>query len=243
MPSFGLTSRSGNENAVFFAEISVPEPDASGAPVSGPRQRSQQQRRVEARERLVEAAISCIDQRGYHGATLQQIAADAGLSKANALYHFASRAQLMAAVAERVYQRTRSAITAAIAARPAGDSITEAFAREAWEQFKLPENMAILEILIASRSDPELLAAVTPAMEGSYADAQVFYQGMLEADTSPWATHGAMHFTLGLALLRGLMLERHLSGDPRVDEAASYWIDIFTKSTHTPSAAVGGSGE
>jgi AcrR family transcriptional regulator len=199
--------------------------------------RSQQERREQARERLIEAAILRIQQRGYHGATLQQIAADAGLSKANALYHFATRAQLMAAVAGRVYAETRASIASAIVNRPAGQSIAHAFAIEAWAQFKRPQNMASLEILVAARSDPDLSAAVQPVLAHSATDAQRYYQAMLTADASPWAAEGEMHYVLGLALLRGLMLEHFLSGDPRVDQAADYWINTVTAGVHGPGQA------
>jgi len=55
---------------------------------------------VKRREQIVAAAAAVFAARGYDGASLRQIAADAGISPAALLRHFASKEDLLAAVLE-----------------------------------------------------------------------------------------------------------------------------------------------
>lgn len=59
--------------------------------------------RIQARneERIVAAALDVFSARGYRGATVDQIAASAGMSKANILYYFGRKQDIYAAVLER----------------------------------------------------------------------------------------------------------------------------------------------
>ena len=55
-----------------------------------------------ARHRVLDAALRAIATNGFHGSSLAQIAADAGLTTAGLLHHFPSKEQLLVAVlAER----------------------------------------------------------------------------------------------------------------------------------------------
>jgi len=62
-------------------------------PMSHPRTRKTAQTRIQQRnfETILEAALEVFSQHGFRGATLDQIAEVAGLSKPNLLYYFASK--------------------------------------------------------------------------------------------------------------------------------------------------------
>ncbi|GGL69522.1 TetR family transcriptional regulator C-terminal domain-containing protein [Wenxinia marina] len=60
--------------------------------------------RIQARNRqaILEAGLDVFSQHGFRGATLDQIAGEAGLSKPNVLYYFASKEAIYAALLERL---------------------------------------------------------------------------------------------------------------------------------------------
>ena len=60
------------------------------SPTSRPRSRIQQRNR----ERILDAALEVFSQHGFRGATLDQIAEGAGLSKPNLLYYFPSKEEV-----------------------------------------------------------------------------------------------------------------------------------------------------
>ena len=65
----------------------------------GPKPRTRIQRRNEAR--ILDAALEVFSAHGFHGATLERVAAVAGMSKPNVLYYFRTKRDIHAAVLER----------------------------------------------------------------------------------------------------------------------------------------------
>ena len=62
-------------------------------------------------ERILEAAERCIGRKGFSGATMQDIAAEAGVSKALVHYHFQSKEQVLVEVQARAYRRVAAVVT------------------------------------------------------------------------------------------------------------------------------------
>lgn len=86
-----------------------------------------------AMERILEAAERCIGQKGFQGATMQEIAEEAGVSKALVHYHFQSKEQLLLEVQARAYRRV-AVVVAELAAsgRPSLETTFAALDR-VWE--------------------------------------------------------------------------------------------------------------
>ncbi|APH73020.1 TetR family transcriptional regulator C-terminal domain-containing protein [Aquibium oceanicum] len=57
---------------------------------------------VEKRELILEAALECFSQHGFRGATIDQIAASAGMSKPNLLYYFKSKDDIHRTLIQRL---------------------------------------------------------------------------------------------------------------------------------------------
>ena len=77
----------------------------TGERAAGPR-RTQAERRSRTREQLLDAAGAVFAARGYHAATLEQIAERAGVSKGSVYYNFASKHELFVTLlSERIAQR------------------------------------------------------------------------------------------------------------------------------------------
>jgi AcrR family transcriptional regulator len=96
-----------------------------------------EQRKAQAREAIVSAAIDQLAEGGYASATVQAVATRAGVATGTVYRHFPSKAQLFAEAFRRASQREMDVFTAATVVpdlRPAGERIAaavEAFARRA----------------------------------------------------------------------------------------------------------------
>ena len=97
------------------------------------------------RDAIRRAALTDFCARGYHAATLQQIAAQVGLSRGAVLHHFSSKAALLNAVVEPLL----SALQELVASAEIGDPPTEA------EQRLVLNRLAV--VVLAHRDSVELL--------------------------------------------------------------------------------------
>ena len=78
------------------------------------------QRRVERRQRLVQAGIDTFGARGYHGVTVREVCAAAGLTERYFYESFRDREQLFSAVYEHLNAQLQQRIAAAVSGA-AGD--------------------------------------------------------------------------------------------------------------------------
>src|SRR5687767_4734729 len=65
---------------------------------------TQEQRTAATRTRLLDAAVAVLLERGYAGASLPAICERAGLSRGAQLHHFPTKAALMAAAVEHLFE-------------------------------------------------------------------------------------------------------------------------------------------
>ena len=73
-----------------------------------------QQRSLDTRERLVEAALEIFAARGFEGATTRAIAERAGVALAALPYHFETKDALWRAAADRIFERLRERFAAVL---------------------------------------------------------------------------------------------------------------------------------
>src|SRR5436309_11852144 len=64
------------------------------------KRRTQEERSATTRRRLIDAAVECLNESGYLEATLEVVAARAGVSRGAVQHHFGSRNDLLIAVVE-----------------------------------------------------------------------------------------------------------------------------------------------
>ena len=91
---------------------------ASAAPDDAPRTRIQERNRSV----ILDAGLEVFSRAGFRGATLDQIAAEAGLSKPNLLYYFASKEAIHDALLTRMLATWLAPLQAL---DPEGDPVTE----------------------------------------------------------------------------------------------------------------------
>ncbi|HEV8020932.1 MAG TPA: TetR/AcrR family transcriptional regulator [Candidatus Lustribacter sp.] len=131
---------------------------ARAVAVSSPRpaRRSQEQRSAQTRERLIVAAIDCIARVGYVEATTTLIVKTAKVSRGALQHHFATKADLIVAVIDRVSEELNLRFdVAALAAAPL-DARVAAIVDRYWEVFTGKTFRAVLGISLGIAGEPAL---------------------------------------------------------------------------------------
>jgi AcrR family transcriptional regulator len=137
----------------------LPGPDDETA---GPRSRSQ--RTADSRQLILDAAVACLVDEGYAGASTLAVQARAGVSRGRLLHHFPSRAELLVAAAAHVsttlLTEVQQRAEALMADQPSGPERVDRAIDLTWATFQEPPFWAAMELWTAARTDPELRAAL-----------------------------------------------------------------------------------
>jgi AcrR family transcriptional regulator len=138
---------------------SAPERDDVPA---GPRTRSE--RTADSRALILDAAVACLVEEGYAGASTLAVQARAGVSRGRLLHHFPSRADLLIAAAAHLsttlladVQRRAEAL---MADQPTGRERVDRAIELTWATFQEPPFWAAMELWTAARTDPGLRAGL-----------------------------------------------------------------------------------
>jgi AcrR family transcriptional regulator len=159
-----------------------------------------------ARTRIINAMVRRLDAAGYAGASIGQVQLDAGVSRGALTHHFPSKQALTAATARSLLDAALRTVEGRAKATP-----TAALLAHSWRRvMNTPEGRALLEILMACRTDPALHAALKPDLRdwdariGAAVEAR--YVGDGDGDA-------ALLWSICRSFLRGLMLhERYAEG-------------------------------
>jgi AcrR family transcriptional regulator len=174
---------------------------------------SRKQQAEANQQRLLDAALEVFTLRGFHGATLEQIAAAAGFTTGVVYSRFASKADLFLALLERTIEQ-RVAELQRLSRTEVGDVGAE-ITRAWWSQVrKRPEWMlVVIEFRVHAARDPELNARYT-ALHTRHvqAMAEVMAHDPRRAGRSA-AEPPVDEARVALALGSGLVLERWAMGD------------------------------
>jgi len=124
--------------------------------------RTQAERSARTRQRLLDAALVCLAERGYTGTTTTEVAERAGVSRGAQLHHFPTRSELVVAACEHLVERRLEEFRKAVLAFPAGADVVDGAVEVLWSMFSDPSAYAMLELAVAARTDPELRAHLRP---------------------------------------------------------------------------------
>lgn len=195
--------------------------------------RSQEDRSAEMRTKILSAATRILSDRGYSAATIKTIAEEAGVSIGALQHQFSTKAKLMAKVIDQIFDARKLVYRRAIHNSPAQSGIATV-TWGAWEAAKQPEFLAIMEVALARRSDPELLEATQRSFE------------RMEAVLERWTMHiwktydvrpeiAAIGRRMTSAFMTGLTLREAGGLDTNVTELVSYWSRILSLFVEHPS--------
>ena len=121
-------------------------------------------RSADSRALILEAAVGCLVQEGYAGASTLAVQARAGVSRGRLLHHFPSRAELLVAAAQYLATSSLAELqqraTALMADQPPGRERVDRAIDLTWATFQEPPFWAAMELWTAARTDPDLRAGL-----------------------------------------------------------------------------------
>ena len=185
----------------------------TAATTAGTTRVPQEERTRAMRARLLEATVECLVERGFTGTSTTLVSERAGVSRGAQLHHFPSKNDLVLAAVEHLTVVRGAELAAAAAALPTGPRRTRAVLEMLGDHFTSPVFFAALELWVAARTDPTLLAAVEPLEHRVGRDAHRLVVDALGADESRPGVRELVQATLDL--VRGLGLATTLSDDAR----------------------------
>jgi AcrR family transcriptional regulator len=180
------------------------------------------------RARLLEATVELLVERGFAGTSTTLVSERAGVSRGAQLHHFPTKNDLVVAAVEHLTERRGAELAEAVAQLPAGGRRTHAVVTMLGDHFASPVFAAALELWVAARSDPALLAAVAPLEQRVGREAHRLTSAALGADESAPGVRELVQATLDL--VRGLGLASTISDDSaRRRRILDQWADVLDK--------------
>jgi AcrR family transcriptional regulator len=171
-----------------------------------PRRRPQAERTAEMRARLIQAAITCLFRTGYTSTTVSAVADEAGVSRGAMTHHFKAKTDLMLAVVQSVFESDSEVYNASIAEMEPARWL-ERLPQTMWSVMSKPSGVAVMEIMLASRSEPDLADQLRVLQKRIEDRAHLWSAERIRAaGLKPVPQAEAIH-ELYVAAVRGLTLE------------------------------------
>jgi AcrR family transcriptional regulator len=170
-----------------------------------------QERSRTTRRRLVEAAVDCIAELGWHGTTVAVIAERAGVSRGAAQHHFPTREELVAAAVEHVGEVQILVLRERANELPSGPSRTERVVDMLLNLYVGTLFQAALHLWVAASTDEALRRTLVPLEARVGREAHRVAVELLDVDESHPGVREMVQATLDLA--RGLGLANLLTDD------------------------------
>ncbi|TNM38549.1 TetR/AcrR family transcriptional regulator [Nocardioides albidus] len=173
----------------------------------------QEERTRAMRQRLMDATVELLVEKGFSGTSTTLVSERAGVSRGAQLHHFPTKNDLVVAAVAHLTQIRGSDLEAAVDRLPEGPGRTEAVVQMLGEHFASPVFTAALELWVAARTDPALLQAVGPLEQRVGRETHRLTVELLGADESRPGVRELVQATLDL--VRGLGLADTLGDDAR----------------------------
>ena len=193
---------------------------------TAPPRQPQQDRSRATRARLLEAAIACLAELGYHASTVSVVAEHAGVSRGAAQHHFPTREDLFAAALEHVASQRGQELQREVDALPPGTATTDVVVDLIFTLFTGPFFSAALALWAAAAAEPALKEQIVPLEARIGREVHRVVVGLLGVDEQVPGVRETVQATLDLA--RGLGLANLLTDDSRRRRRiASQWARIL----------------
>lgn len=172
-----------------------------------PRQRRPQaERTADTRTKLIEAAIVCLHRMGYSATTVSTVADEAGMSRGAMTHQFPAKTDLMLAVVQRVFEQDTEFYAHTVAIMDPALFLVE-LPEMMWRVISRPAGIAVIEIMMASRSEPELGQRLRDLQNDIDERSHRWSAERIRAaGITPHPDAGAIH-ELFVAAVRGLAIE------------------------------------
>ncbi|MGA4841238.1 TetR/AcrR family transcriptional regulator [Streptomyces sp. G45] len=186
--------------------------------------RSPKQDRSRAtRQRLLEAAVACLAERGWTGSTVSVVAERAGVSRGAAQHHFPTREDLFTAAVEYVAERRSAALRDLF---PDGPGDRAAVVAALVALYTGPLFRAALHLWVAASHEPQLGARVAELEARVGRETHRMAVELLGADESAPGVRETVQGFLDMA--RGLGLANLLTDDgARRERVVAQWTSVL----------------
>jgi AcrR family transcriptional regulator len=165
----------------------------------------QAERRRVTRGKLLDATIESLIDLGYSRTTTVEVGERTGLSRGTQLHHFPSKADLLVAAIEHLADERSKEFEEELNARlQQGDEPVDTMVDMLWAMFSDPIYWAVIELMVAARTDPELLEKLE-AFERSLGGR--IYAAFKEL-TGRQGREAKASLEMTLYFMRGLAMER-----------------------------------
>jgi AcrR family transcriptional regulator len=183
--------------------------DRTGAP-----RRTNAERTAATRAKVLDAAGKCLADFGYGKTTTTIVAKLAGVSRGALLHHFPTRAELVVAAAEHLFEQRIDEVRDRAGALREGTDRADGVIELLFSMSRDPSVDASLEVIYAGRTDPELgplVAGLAHRFERGVSD--VFAEFFPRPDDPALGAYYDAVPTLFMAITDGLAVQR-ASGGP-----------------------------
>lgn len=117
---------------------------------------TQAERSASTRTKLLDATAQCLAERGYVATSTTEVCRRAGVSRGAQLHHFPTKAELVAAAVDHVFERRVEEFRALMETLPSGPERVELAVEVLWSMFQGETFAAWFELIAAGRTDPDL---------------------------------------------------------------------------------------
>jgi AcrR family transcriptional regulator len=202
----------------------------SSAAGAGPaRRRLQSERRAEGQQRVLQAAVECLAERGYARTSTVEVVRRARVSRGALLHYYRSKAELLLAALSHLLALRIAEFQAVMAEVEPGPARLDAAIALLWAMFRGPSFAAWIELRVAARTEPALADSL-PALEESFyaACTRVFVDTFPEAGQAQVGPERVLR--LVFSILEGAALQSLLPGDDPL--GADEVVDLLRAGAH-----------
>ena len=193
------------------------EPSYSTDPNAKPLGRNAE-RAAATRGRILSAVVGILHEQAFSALSNSRIVARAGVSSGAVMHHFPTRADLLAHTIRFAYDRLTTWRAEQLEQLDPGMPRFRAVIDLAWATARTPEGIAVNEIRISARSNPDLATAVTPALSSIANDYGRFIGKLVrEAGMEPTREVQGLSSTAAMSL-RSLAIDRMTNPSPQMVE-------------------------
>lgn len=201
-----------------------------------PARRTQAERREATRAALLVAALDQLLAGGLAGFTTTEVCRRAGLSQGALFKHFDTKAALLAAVTEYLFDEMRSDYEAAFTALTPARRTPRVGVELLWDQMLDDRLAAAFELYTAARTDADLRAALEPVVAAHAERIHALAASLIPA-ADPLQRRSAVD--LALLSMQGLVLNQMALPDPGQQARLRELLDTLTIVLLTDDAAGG----
>jgi len=183
-------------------------------PAAKPRRRTQTERRATTRQQLLDAAIDCVYELGFNGATLSVVAERAGVTRGAVQHHFGNKDDLVLALVNEIGERLAVTPDAATTTKQPIPERVAAITAQYWRVINSRNFIAAIQLQLGTMHDAELHDRIREILQKTETALDRQWIALFsDRDISPERAVAARH--VALAAMRGLALRQIFRKSPQ----------------------------